>query len=122
MPKILRILIVDDSPAERMILRDILESAGHAIVAEADTLEPAVKAYGDFKPDLVTLDLSLAQSDGLTVLKALREKDGGAKAIVISGNSQKKVVDMVLAAGAKGFLEKPYSPPELIAAIEKAAQ
>ena len=56
-----------------------------------------------------------------TVDKALRAADPAAKALIISGNSQKKVVEMVLAAGAKGFLEKPYSSEELSAAVTKAA-
>ncbi|MBI5245822.1 MAG: response regulator [Elusimicrobia bacterium] len=121
MPTTLRILIVDDSPAERMILRDILEGFGHAVVAEAESEAPALAAYAHHKPDLVTLDLSLAEGDGVTVLKALRAADPAAKALIISGNSQKKVVEMVLAAGAKGFLEKPYSPEELSSAVASAA-
>jgi two-component system, chemotaxis family, chemotaxis protein CheY len=121
MPTPLRILIVDDSPAERMILRDILEGFGHSVVAEAESLNPALAAYAEHKPDLVTLDLSLAEGDGLAVLKALRAADGGVKALIISGNSQKKVIELVNAAGARGFLEKPYGPAELAVAVGKAA-
>ena len=117
----LRIMIVDDSMAERMILHDILESFGHTVVAEAEAMPEALAAYKEHKPEIVTLDLSLAEGDGLSVLKALRAIDAAAKVIIISGNSQKKVVDMVLAAGARGFLEKPYRPDELNAAVEKAA-
>ena len=117
----LRILIVDDSMAERMILHDILESFGHTIVAEAETLAPALSAYLEHKPDVVTLDLSLAEGDGLSVLKALKEADPAVKVLIVSGNSQKKVIDMVIAAGARGFLEKPYRPDDLKEAVEKAA-
>lgn len=103
----LRILIVDDSPAARFMLREFLESAGHQVVAEEEKLEGVLRSYAQHKPDLVTLDLSLAQGDGLSVLKALRKLDADAKVLVISGNSQKKVLDSVSAAGASGFLAKP---------------
>lgn len=116
----LRILIVDDSPAIRLMLRDFLESAGHQIVDEAESLESAVKAYSQHKPDITTLDLSLAGGDGLTVLKAIRKIDIKAKILVISGNAQKKVVESVYAAGAAGFLTKPIDFPSLLAAIARA--
>jgi CheY-like chemotaxis protein len=121
MPTPLRILIIEDSAAERMLLRDILEGFGHSIVAEAESLDPALAAYAQHKPDLVTLDLSLAIGNGLAVLKALLAADGAVKALVISGNSQKKVLELVFAAGARGFLEKPYNANELAVAVGKAA-
>jgi len=113
----LRILIVDDSPAARFMLREFIESNGHQVVAEEEQLEGALKAYSQHKPDLVTLDLSLAQGDGMSVLKALRKLDPNAKVLVISGNSQKKVIDSLYAAGASGFLAKPIDFPGLVAAI-----
>ena len=113
----LRILIVDDSPAARFMLREFIEATGHQVVAEEERLEGALRSYAQHKPDLVTLDLSLAQGDGLSVLKALREQDADAKVLVITGNSQKKVLDAVYAAGASGFLAKPIDFPSLMAAI-----
>ncbi len=118
----LRTLIVDDNIAMRMVIRDMLESAGHQVVAEAENQDQAVKAYTEHKPDVMTLDLSLVQGDGLSVLKAVRQLDGNAKVIVISGNSQSKVIEMIKAAGAAGFLAKPFKINELIAAVEQAAQ
>ncbi len=121
MKQILRTLIVDDSVATRMLLRDMLESAGHQVLAEAENQDEAVKAYAAHKPDVTTLDLSLAQGDGLSVLKAIRQLDAKAKVVVISGNSQQKVLEMIQAAGATGFLAKPFKIDELIAAVERAA-
>ncbi|MEK7382685.1 MAG: response regulator [Elusimicrobiota bacterium] len=113
----LRIMIVDDSPAARFMLREFIESNGHQVVAEEENLEGTLRSYSQHKPDVVTLDLSLAQGDGLSVLKAVRNLDPKAKVLVISGNSQKKVVDVLYAAGASGFLPKPIDFPGLMAAI-----
>ena len=121
MKRPLRTLIVDDSIALRMILREMLERAGHHVVAEAENQDEAVKAYAEHKPDVMTLDLSLVQGDGLSALKAIRRLDGNAKVVVISGNSQKKVIAMLSTAGAVGFLAKPFKSDELIAAVERAA-
>ncbi|MBI4060726.1 MAG: response regulator [Elusimicrobia bacterium] len=121
MKKPLRAIVVDDNLAMRMVLRDMLEGSGHQVVAEAENQDEALKAYAEHKPDLVTLDLSLAQGDGLSVLKALRQLDANARVIVISGNSQKKVVELVKAAGAADFLAKPFKIEELAAVVERAA-
>ena len=115
----LRTLIVDDSVATRMLLKDMLESAGHQVVAEAENQAEALQAYAAHKPDVMTLDLSLAQGDGLSVLKAIRQLDSNAKVVVISGNSQQKVLEMIQAAGAAGFLAKPFKIDELVAAVER---
>jgi two-component system chemotaxis response regulator CheY len=116
----LRILIVDDSPATRFILRDVFEHNGHQVVDETETLDATVKAFTTHKPDVVTLDLSLTDCDGLTVLKELKKIDAKARVLVISGNAQKKVLEQVYASGAAGFLPKPFEPPDLLAAVAKA--
>jgi two-component system chemotaxis response regulator CheY len=119
----LRILIVDDNAAVRMILSDLLADLGHQVVGEAEDLKAALAAYDKHKPDLVTLDLSLSAlvgGDGLSVLKALRQQDAGAKVIVVSGNSQKKVYEQLEKEGASAFVPKPIKETDLIAAIARA--
>ena len=121
----LRILIIDDNAAIRMILSDLLVDLGHQVVGEAEDLKAALAAYEKHKPDLVTLDLSLSAiggSDGLSVLKALRQRDAGAKVIVVSGNSQKKVYEMLAKEGAAAFVAKPIKENELTAAIAQATR
>lgn len=115
----LRVLIVDDNDIARTMIKEILANGGHQAVAEAESMEQALKAYEAHKPDLVTLDLSLLGGDGLAVLKSIRQKDGQAKVIVISGNSQKKMREHVLAAGASGFIEKPFEAKDLLGAVSR---
>ena len=120
-----RILIVDDNAAIRLILTGMLEELGHTVVGEAVDKDTALKAYSEHKPDVVTLDLSLSAvggADGIAVLKALRLADAKARVVVISGNSQVKVRELVDQAGACGFVAKPIKEADLSAAIAKAVQ
>ena len=119
----LRVLIIDDNEAIRMILTDMLLDLGHQVVAEAESQEAALAAFAEHKPDLVTLDLSLSASgggDGITVLKALQKADPKVRVIVISGNAQNKVKATVDAAGAMAFISKPINEAELAAAVANA--
>lgn len=119
----LRVLIIDDNEAIRMVLTDMLAALGHQVVAEAESAEDAQKAYARHKPDLVTLDLSLSVvggGDGLTVLKAIQGIDSRAKVIIVSGNAQNKVKAAVEAAGASAFVAKPIGEAEFAAAVAKA--
>ena len=84
-----KILVVDDSPVLRLMLQEMLESLGHQVIAQADTAAGALQAYKEHKPELVTLDVSLPDGNGLTVLKELRRIDPFAKVIMITGNDQK---------------------------------
>ncbi|MBI3552091.1 MAG: response regulator [Elusimicrobia bacterium] len=116
----MRVLIVDDNDVARHLIRHILQSHGHQVAAEAEDLEGALKAYEAHRPDVVTLDLSLAHDDGLDVLKALRQKDARAKVLIVSANSQRKVRDQVMAAGACGMLSKAFGEEELLDALASA--
>ena len=116
-PAGLRVLIVDDNDMLRSFLRDMLKFHSHKIVAETDGLDDTVKAYQEHAPDLVTLDLSLSQTNGLEVLAALRKVDRRAKVLIVSGNNQKRIRQQALATGADGFLAKPFTTRELMSAI-----
>lgn len=121
--KTLRVLIVDDNEATRLILGDMIASfGGHQIVAEADSMEQALACYKAQKPDLVSLDLSLPDHDGLTILKALRALDPAARVLIVTGNSQQRIFDALMAAGAWGYLAKPIKPEELQSALERLAK
>lgn len=115
----LRVLVVDDSPITRFLIKEMLEANGHLVVAEAENLAQTLAAYKTHKPDVVTLDLSLVSEDGLSLLRALRRLDGRAQVLVISGNVQSEVQDEVRAAGAAGYLDKPFAEKDLIEAIAR---
>lgn len=118
----MRIVIVDDSPITRTMILEMLQDIGHQVVAEVEDLAQALEAHRSHKPDLITLDLSLAREreDGLAVLKAIRQIDKRVKVLVVTGNSSKKVYDQLMAAGATGYLSKPFNSAELQNAIDQA--
>lgn len=116
-----RILIVDDSPVLRLMLREMLEIQGHRIVGEADSAASALKAYKELKPQLVTLDISLPDKDGLAVLKELRQLDTSASVVIITGNNQKAIEQQALNLKALGVLHKPFDQEELSALMDQVS-
>ena len=111
-----RIMIVDDSAYARRVHRSILERAGHE-VTEASTGMGAVESFLHETPDVVLLDLSMADMGGLQVLRTFREMNAKARVIVISADVQRSTADAVTAAGAERFLAKPANAEQLLGAV-----
>ncbi|MDE2291421.1 MAG: response regulator [Elusimicrobia bacterium] len=116
-----KILIVDDSPVLRIMLGEMLKSLGHTVVAEADSAAAGLKAFREKKPDVVTLDVSLPDGNGLQVLEQLRRIDPAARVLMVTGNDQKAIEDKAMALKALGVLHKPFDEGELQQMLEKAA-
>ena len=114
-----KILIVDDSSLSRRTLRRILEPAEYDIV-EADDGMAALEVYFLEKPSLVLLDLVMKGMYGLDVLVKLREMDQHARVVVASADIQSSTRKMVDEAGALGFINKPFVPEQVIAAVQAA--
>ena len=114
-----KILIVDDSALSRRTLRRILESTGYDVV-EADDGMTALEVYFLEKPGLVLLDLVMKGMYGIDVLVKLREMDQQARVVVASADIQSSTRKMVDDAGALGFINKPFVPEQVVAAVEAA--
>lgn len=114
-----KILIVDDSALSRRTLRRILESAGYEVV-EADDGMAALELYFLEKPSLVLLDLVMKGMYGIDVLVKLREMDQQARVVVASADIQSSTRKMVDDAGALGFINKPFVPEQVVAAVKAA--
>ena len=111
--------MVDDSPITRAMISEFLLMGGHQVAGEAEDLAQTLAAYTAQRPDLVTLDLSMGREDGFTVLRALRAADPNAKVLIVSANTQPEIYEQLLAQGATGFVVKPFSIADLIAAVAK---
>ena len=111
-----KLLLVDDSALARRSLRAILEDNGYDVV-EAEDGMIALEKYFVEKPDLVMLDLVMKGMYGLDVLTKLRELDPGARVIVVSADVQSSSQEMVQAAGASGFINKPVDREHLIRVV-----
>ena len=116
-----RVLICDDAGFMRSLLKDILTSEGYEVAGEAPDGQAGVQMYQDLRPDLVTMDISMVGHDGMAVFNALKKLDPKVKVLVISGNSQKKIYDALLAAGVSGYVPKPINPEELKSKIASLA-
>jgi two-component system chemotaxis response regulator CheY len=114
-----RILIVDDAPMMRIVIREMLEMLGQEIVGEADTGEGALEQYTLLKPDLVTLDISLPDKDGITVFRHLQQIDPAVKVVLVTGNDQDKIKEQAEQLGALGLIPKPFRKENLEKIIAK---
>ncbi|MFA6092605.1 MAG: response regulator [Elusimicrobiota bacterium] len=114
-----RILVVDDSPLSRILLKEMLTSLGHQVVGEAQSGEECLASYKELQPELVTLDISLPDMDGLTVLRELRAISPQARAVLVSGNDQKRVLEQAKLLKAP-LVCKPFSPADLEKAVVQA--
>jgi len=114
-----RILIVDDAAFMRMMIRDILTKNGFEVVGEAPDGAQAVEKYKELKPDLVTMDITMPEMDGILALKEIRKMDANAKVIMCSAMGQQAMVIDAIQAGAKDFIVKPFQADRVIEAIKK---
>lgn len=114
-----RILIVDDAAFMRMMIRDILSKNGYEVVGEAQDGAQAVEKYKELKPDLITMDITMPEMDGITALKEIKKLDGNAKVIMCSAMGQQAMVIDAIQAGAKDFIVKPFQADRVIEAIKK---
>ncbi|AFY82785.1 response regulator with CheY-like receiver, AAA-type ATPase, and DNA-binding domains [Oscillatoria acuminata PCC 6304] len=104
-----KILIVDDSTLSRGILRRILQTEGHSIIEAKDGLM-GIESYYIEKPDLVLLDIAMPDMQGTEVLEKLRAFDDRARIVMATADLQELTRAAVMAAGALGYLTKPYNP------------
>ncbi len=113
------ILIVDDSRTSRKILRQILEDAGHTVVAEGVNGEDGYLKYKELKPDLVTLDITMPKLDGIEALQLMKKENGDAKVIMITAAGQKEKMIQAIKYGASEFISKPYEAEDVKQIIDK---
>lgn len=114
-----RILITDDALFMRVTLKNILSSNGYEVVGEAENGAQAVKLYGELKPDLVTMDITMPEMDGLEALKQIKALDGNAKVVMCTAMGQKNMVVEAIQSGAKDFIVKPFQPDRVLEAVGK---
>jgi len=115
-----KIMIVDDASFMRGSLKFIVENAGHNVVGTAKDGSEALALYRELKPDLVTLDILMAGTDGLWALKAIRKEDPGAKVIMVTALGQEEKQEEAQKLGAVGYIRKPFKRQEIADEIERA--
>lgn len=115
-----RILIVDDAVFMRMKLKDILEKNGYEVAGEAQNGQEAFDKYQAEKPDLVTMDITMPEVDGLQALKMIKQADANAKVVMCSAMGQQGMVMDAIKSGAVDFIVKPFDTERVIQSLDKA--
>ncbi|WP_078391491.1 response regulator [Shouchella patagoniensis] len=113
------VLVVDDAAFMRMMIKDILTKNGYVVVGEANDGNEAVERFKELSPDLVTMDITMPEKDGITALKEIKQLDPSAKVIMCSAMGQQAMVIDAIQAGAKDFVVKPFQADRVIDAISK---
>ena len=113
------ILICDDAAFMRMMIKDILTKNGYNIVGEAENGAKAVEKYAELKPDLVLMDITMPEMDGIEALKKIKAADANASIIMCSAMGQQAMVIESIQSGAKDFIVKPFQADRVLEAVLK---
>lgn len=114
------VLIADDSMFMRKRLNDILTGDGHDVIAEAEDGEEAIHMYNQMQPELVMLDITMPERNGMGALNHIMANSPEARVIMCSALGEETVVQECLDTGAKAFVVKPFNPDEVLSAVGEA--
>lgn len=113
------VLIVDDSRTSRKLLRSVLERGGYVITGEAVNGEDGYLKYKELKPDLVTMDITMPNMDGIESLSLIKHENAKAKVVMITAAGQKEKMVDALKRGADDFITKPFDEAEILTTLKR---
>ena len=114
-----RVMVCDDAAFMRMVIKDILVKNGYEIAAEAENGLKAVERYPEAKPDLVLMDITMPEIDGIEAVRRIKALDPNANVIMCSAMGQQSMVIDAIQSGAKDFIVKPFQADRVIESIRK---
>jgi two-component system chemotaxis response regulator CheY len=112
-----KILLVDDAAFMRKVVKDTLSKNGYTDLYEAVDGADAVEKYNEISPDLVIMDITMPNMDGLEALKAIRAKNNAANVVMCSAMGQEAMVIEAIQSGAKDFIVKPFKPDRILKTV-----
>lgn len=112
-----RVLIVDDAAFMRVSIKNMLSKNGFDVVGEAENGKIAIQKYQELNPDIITMDITMPEMDGLTSIKKILAINASANIIMISAMGQESMVREAVLSGAKGFIVKPFKEDAIVAAL-----
>ena len=114
-----KVLVCDDTNFMRKMLREILSGNGYEIIGEAENGRVAIEKYNQLKPDIVLMDITMPELNGIMALKGIIKMDSEAKVIMCSAMGQEEFVLEAIKNGAKDFVVKPFEDQRVLDALEK---
>ena len=114
-----KVLIVDDAAFMRISIKNMLTKNGYEVVGEAENGAIGVEMFKSLSPDIVTMDITMPEMDGLQALKEIVKLDPKAKVVMVSAMGQEAMVRDAIVSGAKGFIVKPFKEDGIITALKK---
>lgn len=115
-----RILIVDDAPIIRLMLKDILVANGFEVVGEANDGNEGIQKYKELQPDVVTMDITMPEKNGIQAIEEILSINADARVIVITAIDQRDALMEAIRAGATDYIIKPFETDRVLSAINKA--
>lgn len=116
-----KILVVDDAAFMRVSIKKMLTNNGYEVVGEAENGKVAIQKYEELSPDVITLDITMPEMDGLACLKEILAIDPAANVIMVSAMGQEGMVREAVLSGAKGFIVKPFKEDVLMESLKNLA-
>lgn len=113
-----KVLVVDDAAFMRVSISKVLTNNGYEVVGEAENGKIALQKYQELSPDIVTMDITMPEMDGLGALKEILAVNPGANIIMVTAMGQESMVREAILAGAKGFIVKPFKENVILEAIK----
>ncbi len=113
------ILVVDDAAFMRMMIKDVLSKNGFTIAGEAENGAKAIEKFKELNPDLVIMDITMPEVDGIQAVKEIKKLNSAAKVIMCSAMGQQAMVIEAIQAGAKDFIVKPFQAERIVEAVKK---
>ncbi len=113
------VLIVDDSRTSRRFLKDILERAGYKVVGEAVNGQEGFDNYVKLNPDIVTMDITMPEMDGIESLKLIKKYNENAKVVMVTAAGQKEKMMEAIKIGATEFVSKPFMEEAVVDALKR---
>lgn len=114
-----KVLICDDATFMRNVLKDLLTNAGFDVIGEASNGNEAVTMFKTLKPDVVTMDITMPEKDGIAAVREIISIEPRAKIVMCSAMGQKVMVLDAIKAGAKDFIVKPFEKERVIEIMQK---
>ena len=115
-----RVMIVDDAPIIRLKIRDVLENHGLEVVAECGDGQQAIDTYPKIKPDVVTMDITMPNKDGIEALEGILKDFPDAKIIMVTAVDQRDSLMKAISLGATDYVVKPFEDDRIVTAIKEA--